>query len=418
MSGIVHTDFLIIGSGIVGLSMAKVLRERFPDAKVCILEKEASVGKHASGRNSGVLHSGIYYPPNSLKGKLCVEGAQALREYCAEYQLPLDTIGKVLVPTTLEEDQYLETLRERGVANGATVEIINESALHRLEPVTRSFSGRALHSPRAAVFDPLSILLHLQQKLTSQGVEIAFQQKVTSATPEKRQVTTHQGIVYQFGHLINTAGLQADIIAKQFDIGTNFALIPFKGLYYELRPDSPIRFNGLVYPVPDLRIPFLGVHFTKAVSGKVYAGPTAIPAFGRENYKGLENIDWQELPGIAYHLANQYRLNHQGFRAYTHQEAFRFFKHNFLNAAKALVPSLKSSDLLQSAKVGIRPQLLNKKDQTLVMDFLVESGPHSTHVLNAVSPAYTSAFAFARLVVEQYIQGYIEPHQAKVPIQV
>lgn len=405
MSGIVHTDFLVIGAGIVGLSMAKVLRERFPEAKICVLEKEANVGKHASGRNSGVLHSGIYYPPNSLKGKLCVEGAQALREYCAEYQLPLDTVGKVLVPTTFEEDQYLETLQERGVANGATVEIINESELYRLEPATRSFSGRALYSPQAAVFDPLSILQHLQQKLVSQGVEIVFNQKVSQAAPERQQVTTHQGSVYQFEHLINTAGLQADIIAKQFNIGTNFALLPFKGLYYELRPDSPIRFNGLVYPVPDLRIPFLGVHFTKSVSGKVYVGPTAIPAFGRENYKGLENIEWQELPAIVYHLGNQYRLNHQGFRTYTHQEAFRFFKHNFLKAAKALVPALKGRDLLPSAKVGIRPQLLNKNNQTLVMDFLVESGPYSTHVLNAVSPAYTSALAFARLVVEQFIQG-------------
>lgn len=405
MSHCVDADFLIVGAGILGLSMAKTLRERFPDASIQVLEKESSVGRHASGRNSGVLHSGIYYPPHSLKGKLCVEGAQALREYCAEHQLPLNTIGKVLVPVTAEEDQYLETLAERGIANGATVEIIDQAELRRLEPVTRSYSGRALHSPRAAVFDPHLILEHLQQRLQRQNVQVAFGQKVVQADPDVRQIRTACGRLYSFGHLINTAGLQADVIARQFNVGRHLALIPFKGLYYELKPNSPIRFNGLVYPVPDLRIPFLGVHFTKAVSGKVYAGPTAIPAFGRENYQGLEHIDWLELPGILFHLTNQYRLNHQGFRAYTHQEAFRFFKRNFLRAAQALVPQLRSGDLLPSQKVGIRPQLLNTKDNTLVMDFLVEAGPASTHILNAVSPAYTSAFAFARLVVEEYISA-------------
>ncbi len=397
------TDFLIVGAGIVGLSIAQTILARHPDATVCILEKESDVGKHASGRNSGVLHSGIYYPEQSLKGQLCVEGAEALRQYCRTHDLPLAEIGKVVVPVSEADDRHLDLLYQRGKANGATVELIDASRLAELEPLARSASGRALHSPRTSVFDPLAILNHLAATLVQRGVQLLFDRKVNRIDPDARVAWSDQGERFGYGHLINTAGLHADRIARSFEVGRSYVLIPFKGLYYELSKRSHLRFNGLIYPVPDLNVPFLGVHFTKSISGKVYAGPTAIPALGRENYDGLRQVDWTDLPIIGAHLLNQYRLNRQGFRTYTHQEAFRFFKGNFVKAAKALVPDLNDADLIASPKVGIRPQLLHREEQALVMDFLIESGHHSTHILNAVSPAFTSAFAFARLVVEQYL---------------
>lgn len=395
-----NVDFLIVGAGIIGLTLARELRSRHPDCSILILEKEADVGHHASGRNSGVLHSGIYYPETSLKAKVCIAGGRELTAYCQERNLPFQQSGKVIVPVRSNQDAQLDLLYQRGLANGVRVEMLDRQALREVEPVAGTATGRALYSLDTAVFDPKAVLKACRDELVEAGIVLRYEQTIQQIDPQARLLKT-QDTQWQYGHLFNTAGLHADRIAQACEVGRHYAILPFKGLYYALNPDSGLQFKRLIYPVPDLRMPFLGVHFTKVPAGNVYAGPTAIPAFGRENYTGLQDVNLVEGPRILASLARQYWQNQQNFREYTHQEALRAFKPNFVQAAQALVPGLKSKDLIPCSKVGIRAQLLDLRNQQLVMDFLVENGPHSTHILNAVSPAFTSAFAFSRFVLEQ-----------------
>lgn len=398
------TDIVIVGAGILGLSLARELSLRDPRQKIILLEKESALGKHSSGRNSGVLHSGIYYPTKSIKARVCAEGAKQLAEYCEQHGLPIHRTGKVVIPTCEADDYQLDVLYARAKSNGARAELIDRKALQQIEPEAYTPSGRALHSPDTAVIDPLTILRHLGDELTQRGVKILFDQNIETVNPGNSTLKAN-GETICFGHVFNTAGLHADQVAKSFNVGRDYAILPFKGTYYELAPTAQLDIRGLIYPVPDLRVPFLGVHFTKALSGKIYVGPSALPAWGRENYHGLEGVSLSESSAIFFRLAGQYLNNHQGFRVYAHEEATRLFKHNFVVAAKKLVPEITSQHLLRSEKVGIRAQLLNTRTHELAMDFIVEQGEASTHILNAVSPAFTSAFSFAKLVIDQYLAG-------------
>lgn len=392
-----HYDFVIVGAGILGLSMAKQLCESYPQSRIAIVEKESVVGLHASGRNSGVLHSGIYYPPESLKARYCAKGAALMRTYCQEHQLPYEPMGKVIVPTKEQDAETLKLLYDRGLANGAKVELINQQQLQELEPETYSVTGSALYVPETTVIDPKRVLEHLYMQLKQQGVTFYFNAPCRQVlTKEKRVRLEDQQIGYD--HLINTAGLYADRVAQMCGMPSRYTMLPFKGLYYELT-SSHLRINRLIYPVPDMNVPFLGVHFTKSVYGKIYAGPTAIPALGREQYRGLNTMKVSEASLVLYHMLKQYHLNHQGFRAYAHQEVTRFIKPYFIKAARVLVPSLNKNDLKLSTKVGIRAQLLDRQKNQLVMDFLTEKTANETHILNAVSPAFTSSFQLAAHVV-------------------
>jgi L-2-hydroxyglutarate oxidase LhgO len=393
-------DIVIVGAGILGLSLARELLLRDPARKIILLEKESSLGKHSSGRNSGVLHSGIYYPTDSIKARVCAEGAKQLAEYCEQYGLPIHHTGKVVIPTREADDHQLDMLYARAKSNGARAELIDRKALQQIEPEAYTPSGRALYSPDTAVIDPLTILHHLGDELTQRGVRILFDQYIEAVNPDNSTLKSN-GETICFGHVFNTAGLHADQVAKSFGVGRDYTILPFKGTYYELASTAGLDIRGLIYPVPDLRVPFLGVHFTKALSGKIYIGPSALPVWGRENYHGLEGVSLSESSSIFFRLAGQYLNNHQGFRVYAHEEATRLLKRNFVAAAKKLVPRISSQHLLRSEKVGIRAQLLNTRTHELAMDFIVEQGEASTHILNAVSPAFTSAFSFAKLVIDQ-----------------
>jgi L-2-hydroxyglutarate oxidase len=397
-----NQDIIIVGAGIVGLSIARELKQRYPDLSITLLEKEMTLGKHSSGRNSGVLHSGIYYPEGTLKAKVCVEGARELAAYCEAHKLPFNRVGKVILPVRPEDDAQIDVLHRRGTANGAVVEIIDAQQLKELEPAAHTVTGRALHSQNTAVFDPSAILTHLAKELSAQGVTIRHGAEVVTGESRKGYLVLKGGERLKFGYLFNTAGLYAERIAQMFHIGEQYRMLPFKGLYYQLREGSSLDIRGHIYPVPDLNVPFLGVHFTKTVAGKVTLGPTAIPAFGRENYTGLQGLDIGETSAIMLRVLEQYLRNQQGFRRFAHMEARRFLKPYFVEAAQALVPALKPTDLVRSQKVGIRAQLLDVRTHQLVMDFLVERAERSTHVLNAISPAFTSAFSFARFVLDNY----------------
>ncbi|MEB3286048.1 MAG: L-2-hydroxyglutarate oxidase [Vampirovibrionales bacterium] len=392
-------DFAIVGAGIVGLTIAREIRNRYPDCSIVVFDKEAALASHGSGRNSGVLHSGIYYPEGSLKAKVCAEGARLLRQYCIERHLPLREVGKIILPVNATDYSQLDLLLNRARHNGVEAKRVDADQLRTLEPDAHTLTGSAIFIPNTAVFDPINILQAIASELQQQKVDILTRTPVISINPVQKSLQTPLGS-YHYGYLINAAGLHADRLAKPFGVGENYRILPFKGLYYRLSPNSKCDIRHHVYPVPDLRVPFLGVHFTLSHSGTVYVGPTAIPAFGREHYQGLSGLDMVESPSILYRIFQQYLNNQQGFRHFTHQEAFRFLKPNFVKAAQALVPGVTSEDLVASPKVGIRAQLLDTKTLSLVHDFVLEKGEHSLHVLNAVSPAYTSAMSFARLVAE------------------
>jgi len=356
---------------------------------------------HGSGRNSGVLHSGIYYPPHTLKAKFCAEGSRLMTNYCKEYKLPILKCGKVILPTKRQDYDQVDLLYERGTINGASVEIISQKELLEIEPEANPAIERALYSPNTSVVDSFAVLNKIQFELINLGVKILFNEEVILANPDQSTVKTNRGSSFKYAHLINCTGQYSDRVSKFFNVGKQYTLLPFKGLYYGLHKNSNIQINGLIYPTPDLSMPFLGVHSVRLVDGSVYFGPTAIPAFGRENYQGLKGVNIKDATSISYHLLRQYAGNKQGFRSYAHQELHKLFKSEFLKSMQKLVPRLSDSNLIVSQKVGIRAQLLDTKSNELIMDFLVERVDNTTHVLNAVSPAFTSAFSFAKYILNK-----------------
>lgn len=392
-------DHIIIGVGIMGLALAREIKRRDPGSRILVFDKEARPGMHGSGRNSGVLHSGIYYPEGSLKARVCAEGARRMTAYCEENRLPLSRRGKVIVPTREQDDPQIELLYRRAEANGARCEVLDAQQLRQIEPDVHSASGRAMHVPDTAVIDSLAILRCLVDDLSRQNVVFLYSAVIDSVDSELSSIVIN-GQKYSYGHIYNTSGLQADRVARLFGAGRNYTILPFKGIYHGLASESGVRCNGLIYPVPDLNVPFLGVHFTKNTDGTVYIGPTALPAWSRENYRGLQGFKLSEAITITWRLFLLYLINNQGFRAYSHREALRSLTSQFVAAAQALVPKTRAAHLLPKVKVGIRAQLLDLDKKELVMDFLVERHANSFHVLNAVSPAFTSAFSFAELIMD------------------
>ena len=398
----VAADFVIIGAGVVGLTVARELKWRYPDQRVVVLEKESLPGRHASGRNSGVLHSGVYYPPGSLKAQICALGARELADYCVEHQLPLCRTGKLLVPTRAADAAQLAFLEARGRENGVEVERLNEAGLRDLEPDVASATGEALLVPSTCVVSPEAILQRLTREVRAVGVELHCGGRLDSVDPTRR-LLRWSGSSVAYGHVVNCAGVHADTIAHQFGAGLRYNVLPFRGVYWKLDPASGIRPRHLVYPLPDLRVPFLGVHTTTSTSGEVHLGPSATPALGRENYYGIEGSTPSDAARIGLALLRQVVANRDGFRRLAWQESSRVFRHGFAYAARALLPRLRAEHLIPSPKRGIRAQLLDRQEGRLVMDFVVERSSNATHVLNAISPAFTCAFPFARRVVDDYI---------------
>jgi (S)-2-hydroxyglutarate dehydrogenase len=392
-------DFVIIGAGIVGLSVAQELKRRYPDQQVIILEKEPEPGRHASGRNSGVLHSGIYYPPGSLKAQICAQGARELAAYCTDHGLPITRTGKLLVPTRSGDGSQLAVLEERGRENGVAVERLEEADLRALEPDIHSATGEALRVQATAVVSPQAVLRTLAREVVDAAVELRCGGTLQSVDP-LRATLNWSGNTIRYGHVVNCAGVHADTIAHRFGAGLRYSMLPFRGAYWKLDPSSGIRVRHLIYPVPDLRVPFLGVHTTTSTDGDVYLGPSATPALGRENYHGFNGITPMDAARIGLTLVRQAVAGRDGFRRLAWNESRRISRRGFAAAAQALLPRLRPEHLLPSAKRGIRAQLFDREQGSLVMDFLIEQSDGATHVLNAISPAFTCAFPFARRLVD------------------
>ena len=391
----IKTDILIVGGGIIGLSIARELNNRHPDLKITLIEKEATAACHASGRNSGVLHAGFYYTPDSLKSRFTVEGNKLLTDYCLKNNLSINRCGKVVVAKDEKERDGIFELKRRGDENGVVLELIDEKRLEELEPNARTFD-KALYSPTTSVVNPEEVIGHIADALKGK-VNILFNEKFIKRDDTNTVSTNTRKI--KFKHLINSAGLYADKIAHQFGIGQKYTLIPFKGLYMEYKDSNLIRKH--IYPVPNLKNPFLGVHFTITISGKVKIGPTAIPAFWRENYEGISRFNLNEFLEVLFYEAKLFFTNAFNFRSLTFEEFKKYYRNYFIQQATHLVKNIDMNKFGNYLTPGIRSQLLDRKEMKLVMDYVVEQGENSTHVLNAVSPAFTSAFSFSKFIVDE-----------------
>jgi (S)-2-hydroxyglutarate dehydrogenase len=391
-----QTDFVIVGAGIIGLSITRELVRRFPGARMVVLEKEAEPAFHASGRNSGVLHAGFYYSADSLKARFTLTGNKLMTDYCLEHGLPIHRCGKVVVATSQAEIEGIHELKRRGDRNGVDLKLIDPQELNEIEPNARTV-GKALFSPTTSSVDPRRVCRHLASDFPA-NVEILFGRRFIGRETGCVR-TDRERIGYRY--LFNAAGLYADRVARTFGAGTSFTMIPFKGIYLRYNDDGLLQRH--VYPVPNLRNPFLGVHFTKTVEGHVKIGPTAIPAFWRENYDFKSRFDWGEFAEIAAKEARLFLFNHFNFRQLAFEEMRKYSRRFFISKAQALLKHLDAGRFGDYTRPGIRAQLLNTQTSELVMDFLLEHAENSTHVLNAVSPAFTSAFSFARHIVDSSV---------------
>ncbi|MCF8526487.1 MAG: L-2-hydroxyglutarate oxidase [Candidatus Nanopelagicales bacterium] len=391
------TDVLIIGGGIVGLAIADELLRVHPDLDVEIHDKETSLAQHASGRNSGVLHAGFYYYPDSMKARLTRVGNSLLREFCAERGVAVRDVGKVVVTRSAEELPLLHDLYERGVTNGVELEVIDERRLAELEPLAKTHE-QALWSPTTGSADPMAVITALAARVQERGGRVVLGSSVRAAGPG--WVTTSEGY-RSVGHVVNAAGLHADTVGRWFGVGEEYRMLPFKGLYwYGSWPAG--RLQRHVYPVPDPRNPFLGVHLTVAADGRAKIGPTAIPALSREAYSGVSGLSAGEAWQVARTLPRFLASPHHDAKSLIASEMPKYLHSHLVKEAAQLVPSVRPEDFRTKGRAGIRAQLFDTRRNRLEMDFVVRPGPRSTHVLNAVSPGWTTALAMARDVVADW----------------
>ncbi|MEX2610244.1 MAG: L-2-hydroxyglutarate oxidase [Gemmatimonadota bacterium] len=393
-------DYLIVGGGIVGLALALEVRRRHPGATVTVLEKEEGWGAHASGRNSGVLHAGFYYAEDSLKARLTRAGCARMAAYCRERGLGLNPCGKLVVARDASELPGLDELFRRGAANGVELHEVSAAEARELEPRVRTHE-RALWSPTTASVDPLEVVRALAEDAEAAGVRLHTGTAFTGR--RGRTVQTNRGH-YEAGHVINAAGLHADVVARQFGFSEHYRILPFKGVY--LKSAEPAgAFRRHIYPVPHLARPWLGVHVTVSVDGHAKIGPTAIPAFWREHYGGLANFRAGELFDVLRREAALFLTNAFQFRDIAFEELAKYRRAELVRQAAPLARGIRAEDYRQRGRPGIRAQLLDVRTRRLEMDFVVEGDEHSTHVLNAVSPAFTCALPFAELVLDRLEEG-------------
>ncbi len=389
-------DFLIAGGGIVGINVARGLKKNFPDAKVVLIEKEDECARHASGRNSGVLHAGFYYTADSLKAKFTRVGNEVMTRYCEEKKLPINKCGKLVVAKDAGDLSQMDELVKRGKANGVVLQELTEKEAQKIEPRVKTYQ-RALFSPATSSVDPTQVTLSMKEDAKKEGVEIKTGVAYLSKTRDA--VRTSDGD-YSVGYFVNSAGLYADKIALDFGFSENYRILPFKGLYlYSSEHEGAVKTN--IYPVPDLRNPFLGVHFTITVDGHIKIGPTAIPAFWREHYQGLDSFRLGEFFDIVMRETSLFFFAGFDFRKLALEEIQKYSRKRMVDLATVLMTGVKHEDYTKWGRPGIRAQLVHIKKRKLEMDFVLEGDSKSLHILNAVSPGFTCAIPFSEYVVEK-----------------
>ncbi len=391
------TDFLLIGGGIIGISIARELKSRYPDSSVCILEKESKCGLHASGRNSGVLHAGFYYTADSFKARFTREGNQRLTEYCDAKNIKLNKCGKLVVAQNESELPWLDELMNRASKNSVPLESVTEEEGRAIEPRVKIYQ-KALFSPTTSSVNPKELVESLLSDAIREGVQIKSNSRYLGRTG-KRSIQTSDG-AYEAKYLINVAGLYADKIGRDFGFSRDHRILPFKGLYlYSDEPPGALKTH--IYPVPDFANPFLGVHFTVTTDGKTKLGPTAIPAFWREQYEGWGNFNLNEFSEIIRRQAGLFLTSNFDFKALAIRELQKYSKPKLVSLASTLAEGVDIKHYRRWGPPGIRAQLLNIRTKMLEMDFFMEGDGQSMHILNAVSPGFTCALPFADYVCDQ-----------------
>jgi (S)-2-hydroxyglutarate dehydrogenase len=385
-------DLIVVGAGIIGLTVAYEYLLEYPGRCVLIVEKEAKEGLHASGRNSGVLHAGFYYSSDSLKARFCSDGNLRMKAFCRQEQVPINPCQKVVVARNLQEVDVLHELYEQGQRNDVPLALISAEELAEFEPNAKTYQW-ALLSPSTATVDPGLVCSKLVDTLKRLGCKFLFNFRLESILDQSVVAKLRS---LNFKTLVNAAGLYADHLARGRGKANDLRILPFRGHYLKyLGPSDEIQTN--IYPIPHKGNSFLGVHFTKTAQGDVKIGPTATPAFWREHYQGFKNFRLGEVLPI---LSTQSQLllgNHSDFRSLAFGEIKKTFGNAIFTEAKRLVHHL--SGTFQELPPGIRAQLVNVRSKKLITDFLIQEDGNILHILNAVSPAFTCSFAFARHVV-------------------
>ena len=394
-------DVIVIGGGIVGLATAYKLLEQKPELKLRILEKEKSIGLHQSAHNSGVIHSGIYYKPGSMKATNCRRGVEELLLFCDKFNVQYDFCGKVIVAVNLEEVNRLDALYKRGLENGISdVRIVDSQELKDLEPHATGI--KAIHVPSTGIINYTSVVDELAKQIIKRGGEIKTKATVKGFVRKAGEcIVNTQTYDYPTGLVINCAGLYSDKIAQLAGENSSISIIPFRGEYYVLKPESRHLVNSLIYPVPDPKFPFLGVHFTRRIDGSVEAGPNAVLATAREGYRRRDfsfQETWELLtnPGFWKIGRNYWKT---GMGEYTRS----LFKPLFVKALQNLVPAIQGSDLVPGGS-GVRAQAMDRTGK-LLDDFCIVQSERFIHVLNAPSPAATASFAIGSKISAQAFQN-------------
>jgi L-2-hydroxyglutarate oxidase LhgO len=389
-------DVLVIGSGVVGLAVGIALLSESSALKVIVAEKEIAVASHASGRNSGVLHSGFYYSTNSLKARFCLHGNFELRALAKKYDIQVKNTGKVVVTRNFEEIIALEKLFNLGIANGVQLELLESNDLPKFEPLARTF-GKFLWSPHTGVSSPKLITEAMAKEFVSLGGRIDFGSKINLGIQGDSVVD--KGRKYDAKYIVNTAGAQADRISRSVNVGLDYAMLPFAGFYrYVDSWKLPLR--TLVYPVPNPISPFLGVHFTVTTENKVKIGPTAIPIIGREQYTLMSSWSIRDLQQSFVGATSLLKADFAGFRNLVTSEIPKIQASRLINDASELIPQTSKVSGWKKLPPGIRAQLVHLPTGKLEQDFVIRNWSNSTHVLNAVSPGWTSSLPFGRYIAK------------------
>jgi L-2-hydroxyglutarate oxidase len=389
-------DFAVVGGGIVGLSTGMALYNRFPNAKVVIIEKESVVAEHQTGHNSGVIHSGIYYKPGSFKARFARQGSKSMTEFCKTYGIDHDICGKVIVATKKEELPLLDNLYHRGLQNELAIQKIGVDELKEIEPHVNGLG--AIRVPQAGIVNYRQVSEKFTDIIKQHGGEIRFNTKVEKIHEQSNQVTleTNRGTI-EARTVINCAGLHSDRVAAAAGYNTDMKILPFRGEYYKLIPEKRYLVKHLIYPVPNPKFPFLGVHFTRMISGEVDAGPNAVLSFKREGYKktdfnAKDLMESLRFPGL-WKMASKFAK--EGMDEYVRS----FSKKHFTKSLQELIPEIQEDDLIP-APAGVRAQAL-KSDGNMVDDFHIIMGKRTIHVCNAPSPAATASIEIGKEVVNR-----------------
>jgi L-2-hydroxyglutarate oxidase LhgO len=391
-------DYVIIGAGIIGISLGIELLTQKPTKKILIIDKESRPGVHASGRNSGVLHAGFYYSPDSLKAKFCKQGNLELKKFCKTNNLEVKETGKVVVCQDKNDVTRLMSLFERGIANGVEIELLESKELSRIEPAAQTFD-KFIWSPTTAVGNPKEIIKKLADKFTDMGGLFRFNSRVKLINKNNEVLIEGDGYILSATSIINSAGAYASELAKQVGVGHEYVCLPFLGAYRksEFVAGNPKR---LVYPVPNPINPFLGVHTTNTLSDEIKIGPTAFPVIGKEQYKFLDGFNAKELRDFYLATKTLLKSDSVNILGLAKSEGIKLFKRPLIKKAKRLTNALDLNQKWKNYPAGIRAQIVNLDTKVIEMDYIVRSDKNVVHILNAVSPGWTSSIPFSRWIVE------------------